>query len=258
MNEIGCRIEELVEIVDRLRGPNGCPWDREQTNQSLMPYFIEEVYEVLESVDENNWDSLKEELGDTLLHIIFQALIAEEDKKFKFVDTIKNVNNKLIDRHPHVFGEKKKDAVFNAKQNWESVKYKEKGRKSRLDGVPKSLPSLIKAQRLQQKASYVGFDWDKIDKVWDKVDEEFLELKEAEIIGDNKKIEEEIGDLLFSIVNLSRHFDISAENALRQTNRKFVRRFRKVEEKIKATGKELDEVNLEEMDSMWNQIKHNE
>ena len=234
------------------------PWDIEQTSESLIPYFIEEVYEVLESIDENNWDSLKEELGDTLLHIIFQASIAEEGKKFKFADTIKNVNNKLIDRHPHVFGKEKIDDIFNAKQNWEAVKYKEKGRESRLDGVPKSLPSLIKAQRLQQKASYAGFDWDKIEKVWDKVNEEFLELKEAEIIGNNKKIEEEIGDLLFSIVNLSRHFDISAENALRQTNRKFARRFRKVEEKIKATGKELDEVNLEEMDSIWNQIKHNE
>ena len=129
MNEIGYRIEELVEIVDRLRGPNGCPWDREQTNQSLIPYFIEEVYEVFESIDENNWDSLKEELGDTLLHIIFQASIAEEDKKFKFVDTIKNVNNKLIDRHPHVFGEEKKDVIFNANQNWEAIKHKEKGRK---------------------------------------------------------------------------------------------------------------------------------
>ena len=258
MSEIGYKIEELVEIVNRLRGPDGCPWDREQTSNSLIPYFVEEVYEVIESIDERNWDSLKEELGDLLLHIIFQASIAEEDKKFKFVDTIINVNNKLINRHPHVFGKSKADAAFHAKQNWEAVKHKEKGRESRLDGVPKSLPSLIQGQRLQQKASYAGFDWDKIEKVWDKVNEEFLELKEAEIIGNNKKIEEEIGDLLFSIVNLSRHFNISAENALRKTNRKFVKRFRKVEEKIKATGKELYEVNLEEMDSIWNQIKHNE
>ena len=258
MSEIGDRIEELVEIVNRLRGPSGCPWDREQTNQSLIPYFVEEVYEVLESIDESNWDSLKEELGDILLHIIFQASIAEEDEKFKFIDIIKNVNNKLIDRHPHVFGNANADAAFHAKQNWEAAKHKEKGRKSRLDGVPTSLPSLIRGQRLQQKASYVGFDWDKIDRVWEKVNEEMLELKEAESIGDKKHIEEEIGDLLFAIINLSRHFDVSAENALRQTNHKFIRRFKKVEETIKSTGKELDEVTLEEMDFIWNQIKHNE
>ena len=213
---------------------------------------------MIESIDERNWDSLKEELGDLLLHIIFQASIAEEDKKFKFVDTIIDVNNKLIDRHPHVFGKSKADAAFHAKQNWEAVKHKEKGRKSRLDGVPKSLPSLTQGQRLQQKASYVGFDWDKIDQVWEKVNEEILELKEAELIGEKKHIEEEIGDLLFAIVNLSRHFDVSAENALRQTNRKFIRRFKKVEQTIKSNGKELDEATLEEMDSIWNQIKHDE
>ena len=258
MSKIGHKIEELVEIVNRLRGPDGCPWDREQTSNSLIPYFVEEVYEVIESIDERNWDSLKEELGDLLLHIIFQASIAEEDEKFKFADTITNVNNKLIDRHPHVFGKSKADAAFHAKQNWEAVKHKEKGRKSRLDGVPKSLPSLTQGQRLQQKASYVGFDWDKIDQVWEKVNEEILELKEAESIGEKKHIEEEIGDLLFAIVNLSRHFDVSAENALRQTNRKFIRRFKKVEQTIKSRGKELDEATLEEMDSIWNQIKHDE
>ena len=258
MSKIGHKIEELVEIVNRLRGPDGCPWDREQTSNSLIPYFVEEVYEVIESIDERNWDSVKEELGDLLLHIIFQASIAEEDEKFKFADTITNVNNKLIDRHPHVFGKSKADAAFHAKQNWEAVKHKEKGRKSRLDGVPKSLPSLTQGQRLQQKASYVGFDWDKIDQVWEKVNEEILELKEAESIGEKKHIEEEIGDLLFAIVNLSRHFDVSAENALRQTNRKFIRRFKKVEQTIKSKGKELDEATLEEMDSIWNQIKHDE
>ena len=258
MSEIGYKIEELVEIVNQLRGPDGCPWDREQTSHSLIPYFVEEVYEVIESIDERNWDSLKEELGDLLLHIIFQASIAEKDEKFKFVDTIINVNNKLINRHPHVFGKSKADAAFHAKQNWEAVKHKEKGRESRLDGVPKSLPSLIQGQRLQQKASYVGFDWDKIDQVWEKVNEEILELKEAESIGEKKHIEEEIGDLLFAIVNLSRHLDVSAENALRQTNRKFIRRFKKVEQTIKSRGKELDEVTLEEMDSIWNQIKHDE
>ena len=258
MGEIGNQFEELVNIVSRLRAPDGCPWDREQTNHTLIPYFIEEVYEVIESVDDGDWDLVKEELGDILLHIVFQASIAEDEKIFKIIDSLNNINKKLINRHPHVFGDAKAEAAFHAKQNWEAAKHKEKGRESRLDGVPNSLPSLIRAQRLQQKASYAGFDWEKIEQVWGKVNEEILELKEAEASGNNQHIEEEIGDLLFAIVNLSRYLTISSEDALRKTNQKFIRRFKKVEEGIKAKGKKLDEASLEEMDYLWNEAKHNE
>ena len=258
MGEIGNQFEELVNIVSRLRAPDGCPWDREQTNHTLIPYFIEEVYEVVESIDDSDWDLVKEELGDILLHIVFQASIAEDEKNFQIIDSLDNINKKLINRHPHVFGDAKAEAAFHAKQNWEAAKHKEKGRESRLDGVPNSLPSLIRAQRLQQKASYAGFDWEKIEQVWGKVNEEIIELKEAEISGNNQHIEEEMGDLLFAIVNLSRYLTISSEDALRKTNQKFIRRFKKVEEGIKAKGKKLDEASLEEMDYLWNEAKHNE
>ena len=258
MGEIGNQFEELVNIVSRLRAPDGCPWDREQTNQTLLPYFVEEVYEAIESIDDSDWDLVKEELGDILLHIVFQASIAEDEKNFQIIDSLDNINKKLINRHPHVFGDAKAEAAFHAKQNWEAEKHKEKGRESRLDGVPNSLPSLIRAQRLQQKASYAGFDWEKIEQVWGKVNEEIIELKEAEISGNNQHIEEEMGDLLFAIVNLSRHLNISSEDALRKTNQKFIRRFKKVEEGIKAKGKKLNEASLKEMDSIWNEAKHNE
>ncbi|MAP71133.1 MAG: nucleoside triphosphate pyrophosphohydrolase [Candidatus Marinimicrobia bacterium] len=258
MGEIGNQFEELVNIVSRLRAPDGCPWDREQTNHTLLPYFVEEVYEAIESIDDGDWDLVKEELGDILLHIVFQASIAEDEKNFQIIDSLDNINKKLINRHPHVFGDAKAEAAFHAKQNWEAEKHKEKGRESRLDGVPNSLPSLIRAQRLQQKASYAGFDWEKIEQVWGKVNEEIIELKEAEISGNNQHIEEEMGDLLFAIVNLSRHLNISSEDALRKTNQKFIRRFKKVEEGIKAKGKKLNEASLEEMDSIWNEAKHNE
>jgi len=258
MGEIGNQFEELVNIVSRLRAPNGCPWDREQTNHTLLPYFVEEVYEFIESIDDGDWDLVKEELGDILLHIVFQASIAKDENVFQITDLLDNINKKLINRHPHVFGDAKAEAAFHTKQNWEAEKHKEKGRESRLDGVPNSLPSLIRAQRLQQKASYAGFDWEKIEQVWGKVNEEIIELKEAEISGNNQHIEEEIGDLFFAIVNLSRHLNISSEDALRKTNQKFIRRFKKVEEGIKAKGKKLNEASLEEMDSIWNEAKHNE
>lgn len=255
MGDVGKKFEELVEIVEKLRAPDGCPWDREQTNQSLLPYFIEEVYELIESVDEENWDTVKEELGDLLLHVVFQASIGEDEGKFKLADSLTNVNEKLVRRHPHVFGDAKADAVFHAKQNWEAQKHKEKGRKSRLDGVPKNLPALVRAQRLQQKASYAGFDWDEVEQVWDKVHEEIQELKDAQSNEAKDHIAEEIGDVLFAVVNLARYLDIPAEDALRKTNQKFTSRFSKVEEGIKAQGKELEDVTLEEMDAIWEMAK---
>ena len=258
MGEVGNQFEELVKIVSELRAPDGCPWDREQTNQSLLPYFIEEAYELIESVDEKNWENVKEELGDLLLHVVFQGSIAEQDGKFQLVESLLTVNEKLIRRHPHVFGDAQADEAFHAKQNWEAAKHKEKGRDSRLDGVPKNLPALVRAQRLQQKASYAGFDWDKVEQVWEKIHEEILELKEAQLSNNKKHIEEEIGDVIFAVVNLARFLDISAENSLRKTNKKFINRFKKVEEGIKEQGKEIDDATLEEMDAIWNEAKRNE
>ena len=255
MGDVGKKFEELVEIVEKLRAPDGCPWDREQTNQSLLPYFIEEVYELIESVDEENWDTVKEELGDLLLHMVFQASIGEDEGKFKLADSLTNVNEKLVRRHPHVFGNAKADAAFHAKQNWEAQKHKEKGRKSRLDGVPKNLPALVRAQRLQQKASYAGFDWDEVEQVWDKVHEEIQELKDAQSNEAKDHIAEEIGDVLFAVVNLARYLEVPAEDALRKTNQKFTSRFSKVEEGIKAQGKELEDASLEEMDAIWEKAK---
>jgi len=255
MTDAGTKFEELIDIVQQLRAPDGCPWDREQTNQSLLPYFVEEVYEVIESVDEENWATVKEELGDIMLHVVFQAAIAEDDGKFNLEESLNTVNEKLVKRHPHVFGNENVDAAFHAKQNWEAAKHKEKNRKSRLEGVPITLPALIRAQRLQQKASYVGFDWDKVEKVWDKVHEEIMELKEAQSKNMKDNIEEEIGDVLFAIVNLARFLNVSSEDALRRTNKKFTSRFAKVEEILEKKGKKVEESTLEEMDEIWNAVK---
>ena len=246
---------QLLEIVQNLRSPDGCPWDKEQTHESLLPYFLEEAYEMIEGVEAGDMDSLKEELGDVLLHVVFQADIAQKNGEFTIDDSLNIINEKLVRRHPHVFGDKKADAPFHAKQNWESAKHKEKKRDSRLDGVPESLPALTKAQRLQEKASYTGFDWEKIEQVWGKIDEELQELKEAQTNGIKKHIEEEIGDVIFSIVSLSRFLKISAESALRKTNRKFTRRFKAVEDELKNRGKTVEDSNLEEMDTIWNEVK---
>ena len=255
MNNIGEEFEELVRIVSRLRAPDGCPWDCEQTSQSLIPYLIEEVYELIESIDVGNWENTKEELGDIFLHIVFQVSIAEDNHKFKLEEVLKTVNEKLVKRHPHVFSLDRVAKHEDLNKEWEISKHKEKDRESRLDGIPINLPSIIRAQRLQQKASLTGFDWDKIELVWEKIHEEILELKEAEKQKNKDHIEEEIGDVLFSIVNLSRFFDISADNALRRTNRKFINRFKNVEKVIKEKGKSMEEATLEEMDIIWNQSK---
>lgn len=251
------KFDELIKIIKRLQAPDGCPWDREQTNASLLPFFLEEVYEVIESVDNENWPELKEELGDILLHVVFQAVLAEKNGHFSINDSLDHVNEKLVRRHPHVFGDAKADEAFHAKQNWEAEKHKEKNRKSRLDGVPKTLPALIRAQRLQQKASYAGFDWNEVQQVWDKIHEEIQELKEAQSENTKEHIAEEIGDVLFSVVNLARFLDIPAEDALRKTNKKFTDRFARVEEELKKRGKTVEESNLEEMDDIWNEVKQN-
>lgn len=249
-------LSQLIEIVEKLRAPGGCPWDREQTQASLLPYFLEEIYEVIESVEEGNMELLKEELGDILLHVVFQASIGKENEDFTLQDSLNYVNEKLIRRHPHVFADAKAEGPFHAKQNWEAAKHDEKKRESRLDGVPGTLPALTRSQRLQEKASYAGFDWKKVEQVWEKVHEEIGELKEAEEKGITEQIEEEIGDTLFSIVNLSRFLGISAETALRKTNRKFTSRFAQVEKELKKRGKKVEDSSLEEMDEIWNMVKN--
>ena len=248
----------LLEIVEILRGPNGCPWDKEQTNESLLPYFLEEAYELMESVDRKDWDTFKEELGDIMLHVVLQAQISSENSGFNVSDSLDILNEKLVRRHPHVFGDKKADAAFHAKQNWEAAKHEEKNRKSRLDGVPMALPALVRAQRLQEKASYAGFDWEKVEEVWDKVHEEIQELKEAQTKNTGEHIEEEIGDVLFAIVNLARFLKFPAEDALRKTNQKFTSRFFQVEEELERRCKTVENSTLEEMDKIWDAVKKHE
>jgi len=247
-------LSKLISIVKTLRAPNGCDWDREQTHKSLIPYLLEETYEVIEAINENNYESLKEELGDLLLHIIFQAELANEKNKFNIEDSIININKKLVDRHPHVFNNNKDESY--TKGNWELTKQKEKKRTSVLEGVPKSLPKLLKARRIQEKAAVVGFDWDDLNQVIAKVEEELNELKEA--IKINKGKEEELGDLLFAIVNLSRHLDIDPENSLNKAINKFSIRFNKIEKKLSIKNIKMESLTLEELDKFWNQVKEKE
>ena len=255
-SSIGNQFEELVKIVQRLRGPDGCPWDKEQTAESLISYMLEEAYEVIEAIDEKDWDGLKEELGDLMLHIVFQASIAQDTKLFDISESLKNINDKLIRRHPHVFDRKKlvKDKI---KPSWELQKHKEKKRNSRLDGVPKSLPGLIQAQRIQEKASYVGFDFEKEEDIWDKLSEEITELKNAKKKNNKDEVQEEIGDIIFTLINLARFLGISADDALRKSNNKFISRFKMVENELKIKGKNIEESSISEMDEIWDEIKTN-
>ena len=247
-------LSKLINIVKTLRAPNGCDWDREQTHKSLVPYLLEETYEVIEAINENNYESLKEELGDLLLHVIFQAELASEKNKFNIEDSIININKKLINRHPHVFNDNKDKSY--TKGNWELTKQKEKKRTSVLEGVPKSLPKLLKARRIQEKAAVVGFDWNDLNQVIAKVEEELNELKEA--IKINKGKEEELGDLLFTIVNLSRHLDIDPENSLNNAINKFSIRFNKIEKRLSIKNIKMETLTLEELDKFWNKVKKEE
>ena len=222
-NQVIEQFKRLISIVKTLRGPSGCEWDRAQDSGSLSPYFLEEAYEVTESINEENPQKLKEELGDLLLHIVFQAELGEEENNFTLADSIKNISEKLVRRHPHVFSNTKVDSIKDIKKNWEEIKLKE-GRTSLMEGLPKTLPALLQAQRVQLRASEVGFDWAEIDDVWDKVLEELKELKDAIKTKNQEKIRGELGDLLFSIVNLSRFLNVNTEEALRGTVKKFVNR----------------------------------
>ena len=250
---------DLVGIMARLRAPGGCPWDREQSREDLKTYLVEETYEVLDAIDRGDPSSLKEELGDLLLQVVFHAQIADEEKSFDIWDVCRAINGKLIGRHPHVFGEVKADTPDQVLKNWEAIKKAERGgRASSLDGVPKVLPALLKAYRLQQKASRVGFDWKNISDVEGKVDEEWRELKEAAESGRLERVKEELGDYLFAIVNLARFLKVDPEDALQMANEKFTRRFRAVEEEAKGQGRDIHGMALEEMDEIWEEVKKRE
>lgn len=248
---------KVIDVLERLRVE--CPWDRKQTNESLRPNTIEETYELCDALIKDNVDDIKKELGDVLLHILFYSKIAEEQNRFDIVDVAEALNSKLIFRHPHVFGEVKVDGTDEVLQNWEALKLKEKGgNKTVLSGVPVSLPALIKAERIQEKACNVGFDWEKPEQAWEKFKEEIGEF-ETEVAKDNiTDMEKEMGDIFFSLVNVARLYKINAENALEKTNQKFISRFNYLEQKSKDIGKSLRDMSLAEMDEIWDEAKRKE
>lgn len=238
--------------MDELR--EQCPWDRKQTIHTLRSLTIEETYELADAITESNWKGIKEELGDLLLHIVFYAKIGKEQQQFTMEEVINDVCNKLIARHPHIYGDVKVENEEDVKRNWEKLKLKE-GKKSVLSGVPVSLPATVKAIRLQEKAKQMGFEWDAKEQVWNKVEEEIAELNEAITAGDQDKMEDEFGDVVFSLINYARFLRIDAENALERTNKKFISRFTRMEQQALAAGRKLEEMTLGEMDAIWNTIK---
>ncbi|HTA61702.1 MAG TPA: nucleoside triphosphate pyrophosphohydrolase [Bacteroidia bacterium] len=244
----------LLKIMDELR--EQCPWDKKQTLESLRHLTIEETYELSDAIIENDMPELKKELGDILLHIVFYAKIATEKNEFTITDVINSLCDKMITRHPHIYADVKVENAEQVKQNWEKIKIGTEGNKSVLGGVPKGLPAMIKAERIQEKVRGVGFDWENTEQVWQKVEEEMGELK-AEIVSKKsaEKTEEEFGDLLFALINYSRFLNISPETALEKANKKFIRRFEFIENKIKEQGKSITDSNLTEMDGFWNEAK---
>lgn len=242
----------LVKIMDELR--EGCPWDRKQTIQTLRPLTIEETYELADAITDGDWKGIKEELGDMMLHILFYARIGREQGQFTIDEMINGICEKLIHRHPHIYGDVKVRDEEDVKKNWEQLKMKE-GKTSVLSGVPVSLPAVVKATRIQEKAKQVGFEWDDKSDVWKKVEEEMAELQEAVKEGSADKMEDEFGDVLFSLINYARFLQVDAEGALERTNKKFIYRFQQMEHMAAAAGKKLDELTLAEMDAMWNTIK---
>jgi XTP/dITP diphosphohydrolase len=245
--------KELLDIMDELRAK--CPWDKKQTFETLRHLTIEETYELADAILENDLDEIKKELGDLMLHIVFYAKIGSEKGAFDITSVINDINKKLISRHPHIYGDVKVDNDEQVKENWEQIKLREGGRKV-LSGVPVSLPAMVKAYRIQDKARGVGFDWEKPHQVWDKVQEELNELKhEVDTGADHRKIEEEFGDLLFALINYSRFIDVNPESALERTNKKFINRFEYLEAEAKKSGKDMKRMSLAEMDVFWNEAK---
>lgn len=231
-----------------------CPWDKKQTIETLRPLTIEETYELADAITDGNWQHIKEELGDLLLHIVFYAKIGEEQQQFTLTEAINGICEKLIARHPHIYGDVTVNSEDDVKRNWEKLKMKE-GKKSVLGGVPAGLPSMIKAIRIQEKVKQVGFEWENKDQVFEKIEEEMNELKEVVLAGDTDKMEEEMGDVFFSLVNYARFLQIDADHALERTNRKFMQRFLQMEKEANSEGKELAKMTLDEMDEIWNRIK---
>ncbi len=249
--------KRLLIIMDELR--EQCPWDKKQTISSLRKLTIEETYELADAITDNNFDGIKEELGDLIMHIVFYAKIGNEQQKFDIADVINNVCDKLVRRHPHIYGDVKVESAEDVKKNWENIKLKEKKNKTVLGGVPRSLPAIVKANRLQEKARGVGFDWEDKSQVWDKVNEELNEvIDETKKANNNNKIEQEFGDLLFSVINAARLYGIDPENALERTNKKFISRFNYLESKTIKNGIDLHKMPLDKMEEIWQEAKKHE
>jgi tetrapyrrole methylase family protein/MazG family protein len=252
-------IQELLDIMQRLRDEKGCPWDREQTRDSLKPYIIEEAHELVEAIEEGDATKIKEELGDLLFQIVFQCQIAKEANEFRFSDVVGGIGDKMIARHPHVFGDAQYKTTDEVLVHWEEQKKREgKLRDSILEGVPKSLPALLRARRLQDRAAGVGFDWEKAEDVFKKLDEELEEFREALKTKNRDEIEDELGDIFFMLVNISRFVGVNPEDALRRTISKFIHRFRHIEMRAAEQGRKLSEMTLSEMDSLWDEAKGEE
>ena len=251
--DIDYDISQLLEIMKRLR--DECPWDAIQTHQTLKQYLLEESYEVLESIDNEDWSMLSSELGDLLLQIVFHCEIASRAGNFEFINVVDKISKKLVDRHPHVFGDKKLHGAKGVQENWEHSKLLNENRKSILSGIPKIAPALLQAQRLQEKAATVGFDWDNIKPVIEKIDEEWQEFKDAMNRKDHKEMEQELGDIFFSFVNLGRLSGIISEDALRLTNNKFIKRFKYIEQQYDTDPKVMKKQTLDNLDKHWNDAK---
>ncbi len=251
-------VDRLVNIVAKLRAPEGCPWDREQNHKSILPDLLDEVYEFFESVDEEDDYGMREELGDLLLQVVFHSQLASEENKYNLEDVAKDISDKLVRRHPHVFGEVEVESTGEVLKNWEDIKRQEKGKEDReyvTDGIAKALPALFRAEKIQKRVARVGFDWKDEKPVLDKVEEEFLEFREALEKGDIKNAEEELGDIIFALVNVARHNNISAETALRLTIEKFDKRFRFIEDSFKKENRDISKATLEELDKYWEEAK---
>ena len=291
MPTTGERFERAVAIMERLRAPGGCPWDREQTFDSIKPYTLEETYEVIEAIENRDWDELKGELGDLLLQVLFYAEMAKEQETFSLDDVLDRLSNKLIDRHPHVFGEVKADTAAEVKRNWEALKVEERkkrgsesdktaARQSLLSGISSAMPAMLEASKLSSRAAQAGFDWPSIDGLFEKLEEETRELREKlqecpqpvhpqgrgvassgrQTLPEDlrERAEEEIGDLFFVVVNLARYLSVDPESALRRTNRKFKRRFQWMEERLSKDGRSADQAEMEELESLWQAAKREE
>ena len=252
--------DDLVTLMDKLRSPEGCPWDREQTYETLRPFVIEEAYEVVDAIDRHDREALEEEIGDLLLEAVFLAQLAKEEGVFEIADSITAVHDKLVHRHPHVFADVEANSADEVITNWERLKREEKHQKDKsfFEGVPQALPGLIKAVRLTEKAARVGFDWRKTDDIFDKLDEEIGELRAAIENDDATEIRLELGDLLFTVANIARRLGVDAEHALQDSSQKFIRRFETMERSYRDVGKRMDESSLEELDDAWERAKAKE